>query len=119
MTIPENIYDALRDFAEEVTAKSSGVTIGESEEQLRAPFETLMKSVGAELGREIVCVGETLLQNRIGKPDFGIISGSLLSGYAELKAPGKGVARQRFTGHDREQFESLLPTSKCAIHRRQ
>ena len=105
MTTSENVYNALRNFAEEVTAKSSGVAIGESEEQLRAPFETLMRTVGDELGREIICVGETLLQNRIGKPDFGVISSSLLSGYAELKAPGKGVERRRFTGHDREQFD--------------
>lgn len=105
MTISENIYNALRDFAEEVTEKSSGTVVGESEDQLRAPFEALMRSVGTELGREIVCVGETLLQNRIGKPDFGVISGRLLSGYAELKAPGKGVERRRFVGHDREQFD--------------
>ena len=105
MTTSENIYNALRDFAEEVTEKSSGTIVGESEDQLRAPFGALMRSVGAELEREIVCVGETLLQNRIGKPDFGVISGRLLSGYAELKAPGKGVERRRFTGHDREQFD--------------
>ena len=105
MTTSNNIYSALQDFAEEVTAKSRGIVTGESEEQLRAPFETLMKFVGTEKGQDVVCVGETLLQNRIGKPDFGIMKGSLLSGYAELKAPGKGVLRRRFTGHDREQFD--------------
>ncbi len=105
MSTSNNIYGALQDFAEEVTAKSRGIVTGESEEQLRAPFETLMKFVGTERGQDVVCVGETLLQNRIGKPDFGIMKGSLLSGYAELKAPGKGVLRRRFTGHDREQFD--------------
>ena len=111
MTTSDDIYVALQEFAEEVTAKFSGAVTGESEEQLRAPFEALMNSVGVELGKDIVCVGETLLQDRIGKPDFGIMNGGLLSGYAELKAPGKGVLRRHFTGHDREQFDrfSQLP----------
>ena len=111
MTTSDDIYVALQEFAEEVTAKFSGTVTGESEEQLRTPFEALMNSVGVELGKDIVCVGETLLEDRTGKPDFGIMNGGLLSGYAELKAPGKGVSRRYFAGHDREQFDrfSQLP----------
>ena len=104
-------YDALSAFAEEVTAKCSGAIVGEPEEQLRAPFEALMQSVGAGLGCDIVCVGETRLRDRLGKPDYAINAGGLLAGYVELKAPGKGVTRQRLTGHDRRQFDRFKQLS--------
>ena len=99
------IYDALRTFAADVTAKSKGVVQGEPEDQLRAPFETFLKIAASILEKEVVCVGETLLKHRIGKPDYGINIEGLLAGHAELKAPGKGVTRQRLKGHDRSQFD--------------
>ena len=99
------IYDALRIFANEVTAKSGSVISGEPEEQLRAPFEALLQVAGNALGMDVVCIGEVHLQERLGKPDYAINAGGLLAGYAELKAPGKGVTRQRFQGHDRRQFD--------------
>lgn len=105
MTTANEVYNALSNFAAEVTGKFSGAAAGEPEEQLRAPFDTLLQTVGAAVGKDIVCVGETLLPSRLGKPDYAIHSGGLLTGYAELKAPGKGVERNRFTGHDREQFD--------------
>ena len=109
MPVASEIYDALRVFADAVTAKFAGAAAGEPEEQLRAPFEDLLRAAGAAMGRNIVCVGEVRLRHRLGKPDYGIPDygikeGGLLTGYAELKAPGKGVARRRFAGHDLEQF---------------
>ena len=111
MPIDNPIYDALRTFAAEVTAKSSGVVSGEPEDQLRAPFETLLQIAGAILEKEVICVGETLLKHRIGKPDYGINTQGLLAGHAELKAPGKGVTRQRLKGHDRSQFDRFAQLS--------
>ena len=105
------ISDALREFAAEVTAKSGSAVAGEPEDQLRGPFETLLRDVGTTLGKAVVCVGETRLSERQGKPDYGVTESGLLTGYAELKAPGKGVERRRFVGHDRDQFDrfSQLP----------
>ena len=107
MTTGNEIYNALCVFADEVTAASVGTAAGEPEEQLRAPFVKLLTAAGAALGRSIVCIGEVRLRHRLGKPDYGVAEGSLLLGYAELKAPGKGVARDgiRFTDHDRNQFD--------------
>ena len=99
------IYDALSSFAADVTAKSTGVVQGEPEDQLRTPFESLLTIAAGILEKEVVCVGETLLKHRIGKPDFGINIEGLLVGHAELKAPGKGVTRRRLKGHDRSQFD--------------
>ena len=99
------IHDALRVFADAVTAKFSVAMSGQPEEQLRAPFESLLQATGAALGCDVRCVGETQLPNRLGRPDYGVHNNGILTGYAELKAPGKGVTRSRFAGHDREQFQ--------------
>ena len=63
------------------------------------------------MGKEVVCIGETRLADRQGKPDYGVTERGLLTGYAELKAPGKGVTRQRLRGPDLAQFKrfSQLP----------
>ena len=104
-TTTSDIYFALCRFADDVTQKLSGIVVGESEEQLRAPFENLMKAVADSLNMDVLCVGETKLPDRLGKPDYGIAVGGLPTGYAELKAPGKGVLRRNFKGHDRNQFD--------------
>ena len=105
------IHAPLRAFAAAVTAKMAGTAPGEPEEQLRDPFADFLQTAAAIAGRNIVCVGEVRLPHRLGKPDYGITENGLLIGYAELKAPGKGVARRRFTGHDSAQFDrfSQLP----------
>ena len=105
------IYDALKEFAAEVTNKSSSIVRGEYEEQLRTPFDSLIREIGVLWGMNILCIGETQLHNRLGKPDFAITKDDLLCGYVELKAPGKGVRSNRFRGHDSKQFKrfSQLP----------
>ena len=110
MTSKNDISGALRKFATEVTAKSKP-DIGAPEDQLRAPFEALMNMVGAETGKDVVCTGETPLPNLQGRPDYGVMVSGLLTGHVELKAPGKGVQPQKFTGHDKQQFNrfSQLP----------
>ena len=93
------ILTALKNFAEAVTAKMNQPTDGEPEDQLRSPFENLMGEVGRALSLKVVCTGETLLPGRMGKPDYGVHSNSLLSGYVELKAPGIGANPNSFTGN--------------------
>ena len=101
---PAPIRDALQDFAETVTAKSSALVRGGAEDQLRAPFEQLMRALASVWGERIVCTGEAPLPDRLGRPDYAIHRGGLLAGYAELKAPGTGAEAARFKGRDREQF---------------
>jgi hypothetical protein len=96
---------ALRRFADAVTAKTTTLTAGEPEDQLRAPFETLMAEVGRTLHRSVVCTGETRLAGRLGKPDYAVHASDLLVGYVELKAPGLGANAARFTGRNREQWK--------------
>lgn len=99
------IYEALQGFASAVTEKMTQITPGEPEEQLRKPFDDFMSAAGPILGWDVVPTGEMQLPNRLGKPDFGIYRNNLLTGYAELKAPGTGANTKQFKGHNREQFK--------------
>jgi len=105
MSSEEALLGALRKFAEAVTAKMSQLTAGEPEDQLRAPFETLMHEFGGALSWKIVCTGETRLGGRVGKPDYAVHLNGLLAGYVELKAPGVGATPSRFTGHNKAQWK--------------
>ena len=96
---------ALTRFAEAVHKKFSTHACGEPEDQLRAPFEQLIREVGEELGIEdIIPVGETLLANSMGRPDYAVTRGKLSCGYVELKAPGKGANASLYSGHDKRQW---------------
>lgn len=99
------MLSALREFADAIHNKFASHVTGEPEDQLRAPFEHLLNSVGTSIGTDVLAIGETLLGNHGGKPDFGISTDKLLCGYAELKAPGKGADTAVFTGHDKNQWE--------------
>ena len=84
------IHSALQDFAASVTEKMTQITLGEPEDQLRGPFETFMKNVGHAFDWSVICIGETLLPDRLGRPDYAVHRNQLLAGYVELKAPGVG-----------------------------
>ena len=99
------VLAALKSFAESVTQKSGQLTSGEPEDQLRGPFETFLKDLGQALTYNVVCVGETKLPGRIGKPDFAVLMNKLLTGYVELKAPGIGADVRRFKGHNKNQWK--------------
>lgn len=105
------IHQELETFAEAVTAKMTQVTPGESEDQLRGPFENFMAGVANSLAWKVVCKGETPLPDRLGRPDYAVHLNQLLTGYAELKAPGVGAKAARYKGHNRDQFKrfSAIP----------
>jgi hypothetical protein len=96
------IHEALQDFAATVTDKTTQLTAGEPEDQVRGPFENFMHGVADALGWKVVCTGETSLPNRLGRPDFAVHLNQLLAGYVELKAPGAGATAKRSKGHNRD-----------------
>ena len=98
------LHTALQGFADAVTVKTTQLTSGAPEDQLRAPFEAFMAAAGQALGWNVVCTGETPLPDRLGRPDYAVHLNNLLAGYVELKAPGVGAAAGRFRGHNRQQF---------------
>ena len=102
--LKSTILRSLRDFAQAVTRKMAQPESGQPEEQLRSPFETLLRETSIALGTPAECVGEPSLPNSLGRPDYAVHVGGLLTGYAELKAPNKGADARRFRGRDRAQF---------------
>lgn len=111
MPSADPIHEALREFADAVRAKTAAQGRGQPEEQLRGPFETLLSRIGAAEGLSVVASGEAQLPAGLGRPDFAVHRDGLLTGYAELKAPGRGARKEHFRDRDREQFErfSSLP----------
>lgn len=101
----EKFFDPLQEFAEQLTAKFSARAAGEPEDQLKSPIDQLFAAYGNIVSNHIVLKGESILAERMGRPDFAAHSGTLPIGYVEIKAPGKGVNPELFKGHDREQWK--------------
>lgn len=99
---------ALQKFANTLREKFSVHINGEPEDQLRGPFETLFAEAGHIVtGVKVHAIGETLLADNGGRPDFGVSVDKLLCGYLELKRPTKGAKPESFQGHDRRQWEKF------------
>ena len=84
---------------------------GEPEDQLRAPFETLLAEM-AELVNiprsKVVAIGESSLSDLKTRPDYAVTVHAALVGHVELKAPDKGADPRRFRDpHDKAQWEKL------------
>ena len=111
MSSSTSIHEALQEFAAAVTAKTTQLTAGEPEDQLRAPFEGFMADAAAALGWRVACTGEATLPDRLGRPDYAVHLNKALVGYVEIKAPGTGADAGRFKGRNRQQFHrfSAIP----------
>src|SRR5690606_3499596 len=88
-----SLTDAVSSFGIAAAAKlSNAAAIGEPEDQLRAPLETLLKDL-ASLARfpanAVVAVGESSLSELKTRPDYAVTVHGALVGFVELKAPGK------------------------------
>ena len=90
---------------------SNPAASGQPEEQLRAPFEALLKDISELCGLprdKVVAVGESSIASIKTRPDFAVSVHNALAGFAELKAPGKGADPRKFKdSHDKEQWEKL------------
>ena len=97
------IAGVLNSFIAQIKTKTNTLLQGEPEEQLRIPFVNCITAIATALGYKISCIGEVLLENQVGKPDYAVLNNNLLVGYVELKAPGKGADTSRYKGHDSQQ----------------
>lgn len=111
MNQTSSIHAALQKFAASVTKKMTQLISGQPEDQLRSPFEIFMADVAQVFGWKVVCTGETSLPSSDGRPDYAVHLDQLLAGYVELKGPGVGVTKTRFSGHNLNQFNrfSAIP----------
>ena len=106
------LVDVIAQFGKSAKAKLSNPSVtGEPEDQLRAPFESLVNQMAALCGfatGAVVAVGETSLASLHTRPDYAITVKGALVGFVELKAPGKGADPRRMRGsHDKAQWQRL------------
>ncbi|SSC69758.1 unnamed protein product [Ciceribacter sp. T2.26MG-112.2] len=99
-------------FGHAVSKKlSSPVISGAPEDQLRGPLEALILEgiVGLlDYPKDAVAlIGETALSEIMTRPDYAVTFKKALTGFIEVKAPGKGADPRRFQGHDKEQWTRL------------
>jgi len=84
---------------------------GQPEDQLRTPFDGLLKDMAELCGiprEKVVAVGESSLAELKTRPDFAVSVHDALAGFVEVKAPGKGADPRRFKDpHDKAQWDKL------------
>ena len=90
---------------------------GEPEAQLTNPVATLLQDFGALHSMKVVTVRETSLKTAGGgliseglvRPDYAIMVDGVLTGYVELKAPGKNIDPASFSkkSHEYRQWQRL------------
>ena len=91
----------LERYASELTAKYSLPVSFNPEDQLKSPVARLLESMGDLLNLQIETITEVQVDDLAGRPDIGVTVESLIAGYIELKAPGKGANTTRLQGADK------------------
>ncbi|GAB3337845.1 type ISP restriction/modification enzyme [Micromonospora halotolerans] len=94
---------AVRDFGAACASKLAGP--GEREAAIRRPIEVLLGAAGEQLGVTAVFHDEVRDTERQVRPDYGVSVGGAITGYVEIKAPGKSIDPGGLRGHDRVQWE--------------
>lgn len=97
------LREAVSVFGEQCRLKLAGP--GDREAAIRAPLESLLRTVGDHLGLSAVFHDEVRDAERRVRPDYGVSVAGAISGYVEVKAPGHTIDPAKFTGHDKLQWE--------------
>src|SRR5712692_207865 len=100
---PAWLREAVRLFGAQCKLKLAGP--GDREAAIRAPLESLLRTVGERVGLRAVFHDEVRDSARRVRPDYGVSVAGAIRGYVEVKAPGHPVDPARFNGHDRLQWE--------------
>lgn len=104
--------EVISQFGASAKAKLSNKAVtGAPEDQLRSPLETLVLALADLTGQRkntVKLVGETTLAHLSTRPDYAVTVRNALTGYIEVKAPGKGYDPRRFNDdHDKKQWQKL------------
>jgi len=102
------VAQAVSNFGATVAPKLAGGE-GEPEDQMRGPLEVFMGGVAEVLGVTITAVGESSLSDLRVRPDYAMKVNGAVTGYIEVKAPGKGAdpTKWKKSTHDAQQWEKL------------
>lgn len=97
------LVSAVRAFGAACQQKLAGP--GDREAAIRGPIDALLSVAGGHLGLRVVPHDEVRDEERRVRPDYAISVQGAITGYVEVKGPGRSVDPDRFTGHDLEQWE--------------
>lgn len=100
----DKFHHLLENFAAELTSKFSLPVSFNPEDQLKSPVAKLVEKTGELLNLQINTLTEIQVDDLGGRPDIGVTVNSLIAGYIELKAPGKGANTARLQGPDKKQW---------------
>jgi hypothetical protein len=102
-SIPTWVSEAVSEFGTACKSKLAGP--GDREAAIRSPLEDLLEAFGDRLHVKAVFHDEVRDPERRVRPDYGVSIDGAISGYVEVKAPGRGVDPAGFKGHDLKQWE--------------
>lgn len=100
------LQQAVSVFGAECKRNLSGP--GDREAAIRTPLEQLFRTIAAHHAKPGVnWHPETRIPHLGVRPDYAVRVGKDVTGYIEVKRPGKSIDPDSFTGHDRRQWERL------------
>ena len=102
-SLPTWVSEAVAEFGSACKEKLAGP--GDREAAIRTPLEGLLERFGDHLHLKAVFHDEVRDPERRVRPDYGVSINGAISGYVEVKAPGRGIDPTGFKGHDRKQWE--------------
>lgn len=100
-------YAVLQTFATSLTEKFTLTISFNPEDQLKGPVAEFVRSIGDSLHLKLNLVTEVRVEGLGARPDMGVSVQSLICGYIELKAPGKGADPSKLRGTDQSQWEKF------------
>ena len=108
----KTVANAVSAFGASAKAKLSSPAIaGAPEDQLRGPLEALVRDlseIGGLPSGAVHLIGETTLSSLKTRPDYAVSVSQALTGFIEVKAPGKGADPRKFSDpHDKDQWTKL------------
>lgn len=106
--IARAVADAVSAFGAAVQPRFAH-PVGEPEDQMRGPLENLLAQVAAAVGVRFHMAGEASLADLRVRPDYAVFVNDAITGYIEVKAPGKGADPTRWAkrSHDGKQWAKL------------
>lgn len=102
-TTPAWLTTLVADFGERCKTLLAGP--GDREATIRPPLDQLITRSGDQLGHTVVLHSEVRDDSRHVRPDYGVSVDGPLTGYVEVKAPGRSVDPSTFRGHDLRQWQ--------------
>jgi len=94
---------AVRTYGAACASKLAGP--GEREAAIRGPIEALLGVAGKQLKLTAAFHDEVRDTQRQVRPDYGVSIDGAITGYVEVKAPGRAIDPSSLRGHDKRQWE--------------